>query len=88
MSNWYLSRWTLTFFGLPEDYKPKLWAEIFDLIYYSNGAITHDEAYSMPSVRRRFYLNYLAKIKEDENKKTKSIPKNLSKIPKIPLRKR
>jgi hypothetical protein len=39
-------------------------------VYYSNGGFGHDEVYSMPSFRRRFYLKYLAKKKEDEKQQT------------------
>jgi len=70
MNSLLLSQWTLTFFGLPADYRPKLWAEIFDLVYHSNGGFGHDEVYSMPSFRRRFYLKYLARKKEDEKQQS------------------
>lgn len=54
------------FFGLPEDFKSRLYKEIFDLAYHSGGAFTHDEIYEMPSLNRRYYLNLLVKQKEQE----------------------
>jgi len=80
-----LSQWTLTFFGLPTDYRPRVWAEIFDLVYHSNGGFGHDEVYSMPVSRRRFYLKYLAKKKEDEKNQSDNKPGNSPpKLPNIP----
>jgi len=63
-----------------------LWAEIFDLAYYSNGAFGHDEVYSMPSFRRRFYLKYLAKKKAEEKQQNSKASSAAGKphVPNIP----
>jgi hypothetical protein len=51
----------------PND-KVRIHQEIFQLVYYSGGAFTHDEVYSMPSYLRYFNLKLLAEQKEKENK--------------------
>ncbi|GJQ43823.1 MAG: hypothetical protein JETCAE03_33210 [Ignavibacteriaceae bacterium] len=87
MNKSFLSQWTSTFFGLPTDYRPKLWAEIFDLAYYSNGGFHHDEIYNMPTTRRKFYLKLLAKKKEDEKTEAKKpqqgVKPNVPNVPQV-----
>ncbi len=58
--------WTLTFFGLPSDYRKTLHEEIFTLVYYGNG-FSHDDIYIMPVYLRRFY----SKLLLDEKKREK-----------------
>ena len=58
--------WTLTFFGLPNNYRKILHEEIFTLVYYGNG-FTHDDIYTMPVYLRRFYSNALLDEKKREN---------------------
>jgi hypothetical protein len=61
------------FYGLtlaPED-KVRIHQEIFHLIYNSNGAFTHDEAYSLPISLRYFYLRTLIEQKDKENEQAK-----------------
>ena len=61
--------WTLTFFGLPNDYRKTLHEEIFTLIYYGNGGFSHYDVYNMPVYLRKFYYSKLLeskKIEKDE----------------------
>ena len=58
--------WTLTFFGLPSDYRKTLHEEIFTLVYYGRG-FTHDDIYTMPVYLRRFYSNTLVDEKKRES---------------------
>ena len=57
-----------TFFGLTSEYKIELHKTIFSIAYYSNGAFTFDQLYSMPVYLRNFYIKQLedAKTKEAE----------------------
>ena len=64
--------WTLTFFGLPNDYRKTLHEEIFTLIYYGQG-FTHGDIYSMPVYLRRFYSNTLL---DEKNREKESIEKS------------
>lgn len=64
-----MCHWALPFYSLtltPED-KLRVHAEIFNLIYGTNGGITHDEAYSMPVTLRYFYLKLLIEQKQRES---------------------
>jgi hypothetical protein len=67
-----------TFFGLPPDYKKYLYEEILSLSYYSEGAISWIEAYSMPVHIRRFTINVLSKIKSKEKAQIESSSKGTS----------
>ena len=59
-------RWVLNSFGLPPEYKVSLHEEIFTLCYYSNGAFSHAEVYTLPIHLRRFYIKKLADTKKQE----------------------
>jgi hypothetical protein len=64
-----MCHWALPFYSLtltPED-KLRVHTEIFNLIYGTNGGITHGEAYSMPVTLRYFYLKLLIEQKERES---------------------
>mgnify|MGYP003386636528 CR=1 FL=1 len=50
-----------TFFGLGLDYKPILHKQLFDIVYFSKGAFTHDDVYCMPIYLRTFYYGELSK---------------------------
>ena len=67
--------WTLTFFGLPSDYRKTLHQEIFTLIYYGQG-FTHDDIYTMPVYLRRFYSNALLDEKTRESDAIKESKKD------------
>ena len=67
--------WTLTFFGLPSDYRKTLHQEIFTLIYYGQG-FTHDDIYTMPVYLRRFYSNALLDEKTREKDAMKESKKD------------
>jgi hypothetical protein len=56
------------------------------LAYYSNGALSHDEIYTMPSSKRRYYLILLAKIKEEEKKQQEKSSGKIKK-PNFPVKK-
>ena len=46
----------------------QLHEQIFQLSYFSNGAINVTIAYSLPVYLRNYYYNLLVKLKEQENK--------------------
>lgn len=49
-----------TSFGLSSEYKVRLQKQIFELVYYTKGGITYEEAYFvMPVYLRRFHYNEL-----------------------------
>lgn len=58
--------WVWTSFGLAPEYRIAIHEEVFNLCYYSNGAFTHREAYSLPVFLRRFYIKKLADAKKQE----------------------
>ena len=64
-------RWTLTFFGLADDYREALHKEIFQLCYHTNSGFTHDEVYFMPSSKRKYYLRLLVDTRKKENEAIK-----------------
>jgi len=73
-----MCHWALPFYSLtltPED-KLRVHTEIFNLIYGTNGGITHDEAYSMPVTLRYFYLKMLIEQKERESKAGEENPQD------------
>ena len=79
-----MSQLGLPFYGLtltPED-KLRIADEIFNLYYYSNGGITHDEAYSMPVYRRIFNLNRIVQEKRKESEAAKSQEQDMTSKPK------
>ena len=81
-------QWILTFFGPADDYRNKLWSEIFQIAYFSNGGFTHHVIYNMPTFKRRFYLEQLISQKRaekeevDKTKTGKKYPKPPSVRPK------
>lgn len=67
-----MCHWVHPFYSLtltPED-KVRIYQEIFQLVYNSNGGFTHDEVYSMPIFLRYFYLKMLIEQKDRESKET------------------
>ncbi len=63
--------------------------EIFQLAYHSQGGFTHDEVYSMPSAKRRYYLNLLLEQKKKEEKQPSTAPNKKSyNIPTLPSRRK
>lgn len=55
------------FFGLGSDYRPILYDQIFDLMYYGKMGWSWTELYNLPVYLRRYYYLKLSKIKKDEN---------------------
>ena len=55
-----------TFFGLSDEYAESIYEEFFNLKYY--GGWSFFEAYNLPIVLRRWFLNRLVQQKEKENK--------------------
>ena len=53
-----------TFFGLSDEYKLAVYEEFFQLKYY--GGWSFFEAYNLPIVIRRWFLNRLAEQKKKE----------------------
>jgi len=43
-------------------------SEVFQLAYHSQGGFSHDQVYSMPVAKRRYYLNLLVQQKKKEEK--------------------
>lgn len=63
----------LPFYGLtltPED-KVRVYEEIFNLVYNSNGGFSHDEVYTMPVYLRYFYLRMLVRKHEEQEERIK-----------------
>ena len=56
----------LTFFGLSDKYNVGVYEEFFNLKYY--GGWSFFEAYNLPIVLRRWFLNKLVEQKEKEAK--------------------
>lgn len=56
-----------TFFGLTPEYRVYLYKQIFELSYYSEGAINVDIAYDLPVYIRNFYYSQLTEIKKKES---------------------
>ena len=65
----------LTFFGLSSEYKVGLQKQIFELVYYTKGGITFEEAYFiMPVYLRQFHYNELVETLKSEAKAVSSMP--------------
>ena len=56
-----------TFFGIDSKYKVALYDQIFDFVYYSEGAFSFDEVRSMPIAIRIHYLNRLNKTLKEKS---------------------
>ena len=56
-----------TFFGVGPDYKIALYDQIFDFVYYSEGAFSFDEVRSWPISLRLHYLKRLQKTLEEKS---------------------
>lgn len=82
MKGW-VYRYRYPFFGLTQEYKVQVHKQIFQLGYYSQGAINVDIAYNLPIYLRNFYYKQLTEIKEEEskeyNKTSNSSSKRVSK---------
>lgn len=55
------------FFGLGPNYRPVLYDQIFDLMYYGKIGFTFTELYAMPIFLRNYYYRKLADIRKKEN---------------------
>ncbi len=60
-------RLTSPFFGLGPNYRPVLYDQIFDLMYYGKFGLTFTEVYGMPVFLRNYYYRKLADIRRREN---------------------
>lgn len=68
MRKGWMSLWEHPFFGLTPEYKVRIHQEIFELSYFSEGAVNVSIAYDLPVHIRNFYYKQLANIKEREAK--------------------
>lgn len=60
-----------TFFGVTFKYRENLLDQIFDFVYYSEGAFNFDEVRSWPIWLRNHYINKLSKILKKQNEEIK-----------------
>ena len=60
------------FFGLGSDYRPVLYDQIFDLMYYGKMGWSWTELYNLPVYLRRYYYLKLSKVKKDEHNAEKA----------------
>lgn len=60
-----------TFFGVGPNYKIQLYDQMFDFVYYSEGAFSLDEVRSWPITLRLHYLKRLQGILEEKSKQAK-----------------
>ena len=58
----------LTFFGLTYEYNQRVFDQIFDLVFNSQGGFTYTEIYQMPVNLRSYYYLKLSNIIESRNK--------------------
>ena len=56
----------LTFFGLGPNYRPQLYDQLFDLMYYGNMGLTFADLYAMPVFLRNYYYRKLVDVKKKE----------------------
>lgn len=74
-----------TFFGLTSKYKADIQRQIFELVYYTKGGFTFDEAYfSLPVYLRNFHHRQLAELMKREADALKAKPKNATRPPWAP----
>ena len=57
----------LGFFGLGSEYRPVLYDQLFDLMYYGKMGWTWTELYNLPVWVRRYYYLKLADVRKKEN---------------------
>lgn len=67
------------FFGLTSEHKVDLHKTLFALVYFSNGAFTFNEVYSMPIYLRNFYIKQLEETKKQETEELKKVAKGSGK---------
>ena len=75
----YRYRSTCPFFGLGSDYRPLIFDQIFDLMYYGKMGFTFKELYNIPVWLRRYYYLKLVDIKKKEREAEDAAYKNASK---------
>jgi hypothetical protein len=56
----------LTFFGLTPDYKITIYNEVHDLTYHGGGGFTYSEVYNMPIYLRRYSIQRINKLLQEE----------------------
>lgn len=67
----------LTFFGLTSEYKRDIQRQIFELVYYTKGGFTFDEAYySLPVYLRNFHYHQLVETLKKEAEAAKPKPRS------------
>ena len=75
-------RWRYSFFGLSPEYKLQVHGQIFELSYFSQGAVNVQIAYNLPVFLRNFYYAQLANIKNKESDSYKEPAKKSGKVDK------
>ena len=56
-----------SFFGLGSDYRPVIYDQIFDLMYFGKMGFTYTELYHMPVFQRRYYYTKLGDYLKKQN---------------------
>ena len=79
-----LFQYRATFFGLPADYKSKLYDELFTLVYYGGGGFTIKDVYDLPVEQRRYFLLKLREAKEKEQESIEKQSKKNASTPRMP----
>ena len=69
MKKGWMYRLRCAFFGLSPEYKLHLHKSIFELGYFSKGAINIEIAYKLPIHLRKYYYSLLVDLKEKETPK-------------------
>ena len=81
---------TLTFFGLPINYKPILHGELHDIVFYGRGGYSWETAYNWPIWLRKFYLRKIQESykaeKDAHNKANENAGKGQKKLAKPNIR--
>jgi len=59
----------LIFFGLGPNYRPQIYDQLFDLMYYGNMGFNFTELYNMPVFLRNYYYRKLVDVKQKEKER-------------------
>lgn len=60
-----------SFFGITPDYKIRLYDQMFDFVYYSEGRFSLEEVRNWPITLRMHYLKRLQSILEEKSQQIK-----------------
>ena len=74
-----------SFFGLGPNYRPVLYDQIFDLLYFGKMGLTFTEVYALPVYLRRYYYTKLADYlkKESDAQKGTTSSNPVARPPKV-----